>query len=164
MKTHYFLLILIMLTASCGFHLRGSQTATVTGISSIAITNTTASETASAVTVQLEASGSTIVTVADKPEYYLQLSDQVINKSVLSVSPITGKVTEYQLTLTVNMSVTDANQAGLLTGQSIRVTRDYTFDDSAVLGSVADQHKIEQEMIQQAASQIVRRLGALVQK
>ena len=164
MKTHYFLLILIILTASCGFHLRGSQTATVTGISSIAITNTTASETASAVTVQLEASGSTIVTVADKPEYYLQLSDQVINKSVLSVSPITGKVTEYQLTLTVNMSVTDANQAGLLTGQSIRVTRDYTFDDSAVLGSVADQHKIEQEMIQQAASQIVRRLGALVQK
>lgn len=164
MKTHYFLLILIILTASCGFHLRGSQTATVTGISSIAITNTTASETASAVTVQLEASGSTIVTVADKPEYYLQLSDQVINKSVLSVSPITGKVTEYQLTLTVNMSVTDANQTGLLTGQSIRVTRDYTFDDSAVLGSVADQHKIEQEMIQQAASQIVRRLGALVQK
>jgi LPS-assembly lipoprotein len=164
MKPHYFLLILIMLTASCGFHLRGSQTATVTGISSIAITNTTASETASAVTVQLEASGSTIVTVADKPEYYLQLSDQVINKSVLSVSPITGKVTEYQLTLTVNMSVTDANQTGLLTGQSIRVTRDYTFDDSAVLGSVADQHKIEQEMIQQAASQIVRRLGALVQK
>lgn len=164
MKTHYFLLILIMLTASCGFHLRGSQTATVTGISSIAITNTTASETASAVTVQLQASGSTIVTGADKPEYSLQLSDQIINKSVLSVSPITGKVTEYQLTLTVNMSVTDANQAGLLTGQSIRVTRDYTFDDSAVLGSVADQHKIEQEMIQQAASQIVRRLGALVQK
>ncbi len=164
MKPHYVLLILIMLTASCGFHLRGSQTATVTGISSIAITNTSASETASAVTAQLQASGSTIVTGADKPEYSLQLSDQIINKSVLSVSPITGKVTEYQLTLTVNMSVTDANQTGLLTGQSIRVTRDYTFDDSAVLGSVADQHKIEQEMIQQAASQIVRRLGALVQK
>lgn len=164
MKPHYVLLILLMLTASCGFHLRGSQTATVTAISSIAITNTSASETAGAVTAQLQASGSTIVTGADKPEYSLQLSDQIINKSVLSVSPITGKVTEYQLTLTVNMSVTDANQTGLLTGQSIRVTRDYTFDDSAVLGSVADQHKIEQEMIQQAASQIVRRLGALVQK
>lgn len=163
MKIHYSLLLALLLTTSCGFHLRGSQTGTAIEIASIAVSDTTATGVGNEVRALLQGYGTTIAASPSEAEFGLQLTDQLLNKSVLSVSPIDGKVEEYQLTLTVRMTVTDASRTSLLSGQQIRVARDYAFDDEAVLGSVSEQRILEQEMIRQAASQIIRRLAALSQ-
>lgn len=163
MKLHYILLLtLVLLTASCGFHLRGSLPGSTT-IDSVSINDATASGVGAEVKALLEASGTDILPSPDNG-YGLRLTDQLLNRSVLSVSAVTGKVEEYQLTLTVGMTVTDPDGNELLSGQQIRVTRDYAFDDAAVLGSVTERRVLEQEMIRQAASQIVRRLNALARQ
>jgi LPS-assembly lipoprotein len=165
MKLHYSLLLaLLLLTTSCGFHLRGSQPGKATAISSIAISDISAAGVGTEVKALLRAYGTSITASVDDAEFGLQLADQLLNKTVLSVSAIDGKVEEYQLTLTVRMTVTRADKTELLTGQQIRVTRDYAFDDDAVLGSVSEQRLLEQEMTRQAASQIIRRLSALTRQ
>ncbi len=165
MKLQFSLLLaVLLLTSSCGFHLRGSQTVTTTAINGIAISDAAAAGVGNEVRTLLQTLGSTIITNADEAEYNLYLTDQLLNKSVLSVSAVTGKVEQYQLTLTVRMTVTNADQEDLLSSQQIRVTRDYAFNDAAVLGSVSEQRVLEQEMLRQAASQIVRRLNALAGK
>jgi LPS-assembly lipoprotein len=162
MKLHdYLLLAFLLLTTSCGFHLRGSESGTAIDISSITVSDASAVGVGNEVKALLQAYGTTIAASTSEAEFGLQLTEQLLSKTVLSVSPIDGKVEEYQLTLTVRMTVTDTNQTSLLSGQQIRVARDYAFDDEAVLGSVSEQRILEQEMIRQAASQIVRRLAAL---
>lgn len=162
MKLQFSLLLLaLLLTSSCGFHLRGSQSATSTTIARIAINDASATGVGNEVKIQLNDAGTTIVASPDGTEFTLSLAEQLLNKSVLSVSAITGKAEEYQLVLTVKMTVTGADQTELLSGQQIRITRDYAFNDEALLGSVSEQRLLEQEMIRQAASQIIRRLNAL---
>lgn len=153
------LLVLLLLTTACGFHLRGSVPG-AEGPSAVVINATGAPTVGDAVQTMLE-SGGTDTNPESKTAYRLLLSDQAIDRSVLSVSPVTGKVEEYQLTLTVNMAITDAEGKDILTSQPIRIARDFAFRDEAVLGSVAEQRVLEQEMINQAAAQIIRRLNAL---
>lgn len=130
----------------------------------ITIDDISASGVGTEVRALLEAAGTNVNPETAATAWRLNLREQLLNKSVLSVSPVTGKVEEYQLTLTVRMSVQDAGNTELLAGQSIRVSRDYAFDDEAVLGSVSEQRVLEQEMIRQAASQVVRRLDALARR
>jgi LPS-assembly lipoprotein len=108
----------------------------------------------------LESGGTTVYSQSQAPAYVLQLSEQSLTRNVLSVSAVTGKVEEYQLTLSARISIMDPDRNVLLAEQPVRVTRDFTFDDAAVLGSVQEQRLIEQEMTRQAATQIVRRLTA----
>lgn len=161
MKQMRFTLVLIslLLTAACGFHLRGSVPG-AEGPAAVVINSTGAPTVGDAVKTMLE-SGGTDTNPESQTAYRLLLSDQAIERSVLSVSPVTGKVEEYQLTLTVNMAITDSEGKDVLTLQPIRIARDFAFRDEAVLGSVAEQRVLEQEMITQAASQIIRRLNAL---
>lgn len=153
------LLFILLLTAGCGFHLRGSVPG-AEGPAAVVINATGAPTVGDAVRTMLE-SGGTDTNPESKTAYRLLLTDQAINRSVLSVSPVTGKVEEYQLTLTVNMAITHANGQDILTPQPIRIARDFAFRDEAVLGSVAEQRVLEQEMINQAAGQIIRRLNAV---
>jgi LPS-assembly lipoprotein len=163
MKLYYSLLLALLLltTSSCGFHLRGSQGYSVSGLETISLTDNSAPGVGAEVRSLLEASGTRIAPAGETGVYSLVVSEQYVNKAILSVSAITGKIEEYQLTLSVKMTLTDADQNELLSGQLIRITRDYAFDDEAVLGSVSEQRVLEQEMSRQAASQIVRRLAAL---
>ena len=162
MKLYYSLLLsLLLLTSSCGFHLRGSQDSGMSAISAIKLNDNGAPGIGAEVRSLLESSGTRITAPDETAPYSLVLTEQYLNKAILSVSAITGKIEEYQLTLTVKMTVADKDQNELLSGQLIRITRDYAFDDEAVLGSATEQRVLEQEMSRQAASQILRRLAAL---
>ena len=148
-----------LLLAACGFHLRGSQVQTAApSVPGVALVDATAEQVGTAVRAQLEAAGIPVVQAMGGAAYSLHLSGQTLDRSVLSVSAETGKVEEYQLTLRVSMSVVDSIENEVISGQPIQVTRDYPFDEQSVLGAVAEQRVLEQEMIQQAATQILRRL------
>jgi LPS-assembly lipoprotein len=162
MRLHNILLLMALLfVASCGFHLRGSQPGPTAGLSRITLTDANAASVSNEVRILLESGGMIVARENDLPGYRLHLADQAVTRSVLSVSPATGKVEEYQLTFSVLMSITDAQNNHLLTSQPVRIVRDYAFDDAAVLGSVQEQRMLEQEMTRQAASQIIRRLNAV---
>ncbi len=164
MRHPYIFLLTMVLVASCGFHLRGSQPQTSSDLASIYLSENRADDIAAEVRAQLRSAGTSIVTTRDKAEYLLRLSNESISQTVLSVSAATGRAEEFQLTLTVTMSVSDRQDNELIADQVIRLARDYTFDAEAVLGTASQQRILEAELVQQAAAQIIRRLHAVSRK
>ena len=159
------ILISILLTCitSCGFQLRGTQPNYLSNISTIHIIDDNASTVGSEIRSRLSLSGITITPTSEEAEYTLQLYNQSINESILSISATTGKVEEYKLLLTVRMTLTDGDKNARLTNQLIRINRDYAFDDRAVLGSENERQTLVDVMIRQAATQIIQRLITLTQ-
>jgi len=161
MKTQYLPIIFLLTLSACGFHLRGAQQSTAVTVEKVYVSTQAAGKVATAVKLQLPGAGSRVVASAADAGLTLELEKEYFDRSVLSVSPTTGKVEEYQLTLSVAMSVTDANGKTLLADEEIRLTRDYTFDEGAVLGKGEEEQVLRTEMIAQAAAQILRRLKAV---
>ena len=159
---HNFLIAILLISiSSCGFHLRGTQQGVETNISSVFVINANASAVSRQVRTQLSLSGIDITTSSGEAELSVQLSDPSIVQSILSVSAITGKVEEYQILLSVRMTVSDKARNERITNQLIRITRDYAFDDQAVLGSESERQSLVDEMTIQAAAQVIRRINTL---
>jgi LPS-assembly lipoprotein len=160
MKTQYLLVILLFTLSACGFHLRGSQQrAAAIVVSKVYVVNAGASTVTPIVKSQLAGAGATAVESIAKAEYTLTLEREYFEQTVLSVSATTGKVEEYQITLTLYMSVVDAKGVELLAGEPIRSVRDYTFDEDAVLGKFAEEQVLREELSRQAAAEILRRFN-----
>ncbi|MGK0297653.1 MAG: LPS-assembly lipoprotein [Gammaproteobacteria bacterium] len=153
--------VLLISMSSCGFHLRGTQQGVETNISSVYVIDANASAVGREVRKQLSLMGVGISSSSGEADFAVQLSDPSIVQSVLSVSAITGKIEEYQILLSVRMTVTDKEKNERITNQRIRITRDYAFDDQAVLGSESERQSLEDEMTIQAAAQVIRRINTL---
>jgi len=166
MRRLFPLLLPLLLLSACGFHLRGSRPqAEVDSVSSVYIRAERAADLAREVTAQLKDADIEVVADPDKAEYLLTLSNSRVERNVLSVNAQTGKAEEYQLLLTVKMSVARMSEvhAGgepLVADEAVQVERDYTFDEDAVLGKYSEEQVLEEEMTQLAANRIIRRLNA----
>lgn len=154
-------LFVIILTQGCGYHLRG-QSPQVKARSGYAIhISAAASRLADAVRAQLAGSDVTVEDGREGTDYTLTLHGEEFERQVLSVSPETGKVEEYQVVFTGRISISKAGGEDLVTNQVIRASGDYAFDEDAALGKFAEEETIREELINQAAAQIIRRLNTL---
>ena len=156
-----FILTLLLSVSACGFHLRGTQVNNQTKAYNLYVIDAGASSVGREVRTQLELSGTSLALASEGAEYTLQLFDQSVEQSVLSVSADTGKIEEYQIQLSVMMTLTDRDNTELLSNQPIQITRDYGFDEQAVLGSESERQLLLDEMTKQTATQIIRRLNTL---
>lgn len=163
MRLGILLLICISLfISSCGFHLRGSGQGGYSEISSLYISDSNASDIGENIRSQLSLSGTEITSSSGAARYALRLYGYNVNQSVLSVSALTGKVEEFQLSMSVRMTLSDGENNELLSDQLIRVTRDYAFDERTVLGSESERALLIDEMSRQTASQIIRRMVTVI--
>jgi len=163
MRTNYFLISLLLFLTACGFHLRGSQEALSLNISNVYIQAVNAARLAAQVRSDLSASDVTFSTTPTSADYVIRLANESLHKSILSVSPVTGKVEEYQLEFSAFLSISKGEES-LLSNKEIRMVRDYTFDEDAVLGKASEEEVLNQELIGQAASQIIRQIQIVVNK
>ncbi|NNE37585.1 MAG: hypothetical protein HKN08_04705 [Gammaproteobacteria bacterium] len=164
LKTNISVLVLILipvLTASCGFQLRGSTPGAETTLTRLYLTESEPSPVADKLRFQLETGGTDLVNDRELAQYRLRLQAYNVEQTVLSVSAITGKAEEYQLQLTIRLTVTDQEDSTVIDNRLIRISRDYAFDDTAVLGSVTERDVLINEMTDLAATQIVQVLNTL---
>ena len=105
--------------------------------------------------------GSVSRTAGGGSDYVLSIHAEEFARQVLSVSPATGKVEEYQVILTGRISISKTGAEELVTDQSISVSGDYAFDEDAALGKFAEEETIREELVEQAAARIIRRLNTL---
>jgi LPS-assembly lipoprotein len=159
MKTQYLLILLLFFMTACGFHLRGSQKSVATVSARVYVVNDGANSVAAVVRSQLEDAGATSVKEAEKAEYTLRLEDETFEKTVLSVSASTGKVEQYQIALSLSITITDAQGVELLLHEPITSVNDYTFDENAVLGKFAEEKLLREELGRDVAADILRRLS-----
>ena len=154
-------LLLIGLSA-CGFQLRGTKLQALQD-ANIYVQSSGAKTLASQVKQQLLDAGVEPVTTASAADYVVSLSNESFDTKVLSVSPTTGKVEEYEVTYTALLKITNRNEKTTATAESISATRDYTFDDGSVLGKVKEESVLKKDIAKQVAASVLRRLRAAVQ-
>jgi len=165
MNLRIIILILISILSACGFHLRGHQEAAPTSsTSSIVLNSISAPAVTAELTSILALNGTKVVRKSDSAEYILTISNESFNRDVLSVSAETGKVREYQLTLRVVMAVSDTSGKSLVDNEPISVTRDYTFDDTSILGKSNEELDLRKDLVRQVSMQIVRRYNAVTSR
>lgn len=150
-------LAVIMLLAGCGFHLRGSQPLPFESIYVGAPAN---SELGAALRRSIRASGGT--RIADSPqeaEAVLAVVGENREKIILTLDTA-GRVREFQLRYRFVFRVHDQKGKDLLPQSEIVLTRDFTFNDSALLAKEQEEALLYADMQNDLVQQIVRRLAA----
>ena len=167
MKTRCLIILLVFSLSACGFQLRGYNPKKARGggasraqVTNVYVNEVDASVVATRVIDQLSTGGSKIVQEPGKAKYILKLESEKFVQNVLSVSATTGKVEEYQLSLSLYLSLREASGKELVTREQIRFSKDYTFDEDAVLGTFEEEEALNQELIGLAADEIVRRVNS----
>ncbi|CAN5705529.1 hypothetical protein BH18PSE1_BH18PSE1_07300 [soil metagenome] len=153
-------LAIILCGNGCGFHLRGSSPVALR-FSGVFVESAGAPRVAAQLQRQLQYNG---VALTGKPalaEAVVTLRGERFEQRVLSVDPRTGKVREFELAYRVELMVADAKGHSLLAAQSIDLLRDYTFDETAALAKSDEEQLLRQEIIQDAAATVLRRLETI---
>lgn len=99
--------------------------------------------------------------VDDAAAPVLSVLKEHMESQVLSVRTTTAKAAEYQLRYTVEFDVRDGAGQPLLAPQTLRLTRDYTFDSTRVLAKEHEERELLRELARDAANQIIRRMGRM---
>ena len=153
---------LILLLAGCGFHLRGS------GMDDVALTDMPmiylqSGNPQSGMLEELQRrgklQGANFTQESSAAELALNITSENFDRRVLSVGT-TGKVREYELHYAVTYTVLDKEGVEKLANR-ISLVRDYRFDETRVLGKEAEEKQLRQDMVRDAAQQIMRQLRAL---
>lgn len=161
MRTIRFLifgLVPALFITACGFHLRGSmeQFSGLPALYLPAGTTGLAGELRSAA----RSSGARLVESREEAQAVVILSAENLERQVRSVGS-TGKVREFELVYTVSFEVQDSQGKALADTQTLRLTRDFVFDETQVLGKEAEETVLRQGLQRDAAGQILRRVQAL---
>jgi len=155
----------------CGFHLRGS----VTLPEQMATTYIQDSNPASLISSKLKRAliknnvnvidgfNETNINTGKTPGTsiaVLQLTNENFNQRQLSSGSST-LIKEYELNYAITFSLRNQNNKTLLSTQTIKVTREQTFDETQVLAKTTEQDKMKKEMIRDAIRQMLRRLQSI---
>jgi len=159
MKRRTFLaLSCALLAAGCGFQLRRYDG---TPFATLFIDAAPGNAVAQRLRTLLAANGKTRLTAtAAEAEAVLKLTRDDRSKTILSLSGA-GRVTEYRLGRLISYSVTGRDAQVLAESETIELTRDLTYDDSQLLAKSAEETLLYNDMDDNAARRILRRLQAL---
>ena len=155
-----FILAPLLALAACGFQLRG--TIGTTGFQRIGLNGPAASLVTDELRNQLELSG--VTTTAADPRYRLDIGAERFDRSIVSVSAATGKAEEYRIELSLTFSARNAKGDFLLTDETISLSREYLYDETAVLSEDNEEALIREDLAGQAAIRIIRRLEAAIRR
>jgi LPS-assembly lipoprotein len=87
----------------------------------------------------------------------LRILHEEFGRRVLTVA-VTGKAREYELFYTVDFEVSGADGKQLLSHQSQTLTRDFTFDETQLLGKTNEEDLLHGEMRREMVQRILRRI------
>jgi LPS-assembly lipoprotein len=152
------LLILLMslLLAGCGFHLRGQEgmpfetlylNATNPGTPFIAELRR-----------NLEANKVKLVNNAEQADVVLNIVTEFPEKQILTLRS-SGRVNEFSLRYRVSLRAYDLKQQDWIPAEDIVLHRDFTFDDTKILAKEAEEALLYQSMRTDMVQLIIRRLS-----
>lgn len=154
-------LLMTLLIAGCGFHPRGSVTR-LTDLGSIYVDASRNISISEAVEEALIEAAFELAVNRDEANILLRLSDEKQAERVVSVKS-TGRVSELELSHTVNMLIAESSGGGAPSyqpGQTfnrVEVIREYTYDETGVLGKENEARILRAEMEEELVRQIVLR-------
>jgi LPS-assembly lipoprotein len=150
------LLVVMPCFHGCGFHLRGTQAASLPpalAVMRVTVEGSRAAHDPLLVAMQNALRTQAGVTLTTDEVPTLILSDERIESRVLSVGN-TGKVNEYLIRYIVGFRVNAADGRPLTEPQAVALQRDYTFDQR-------EEEELRRALREDAVQQILRRLARI---
>jgi len=159
------LVCMALLTVSCGFQLRGSQSVRLPPDLKVMRIVMGAGYPPLLVEVRNSLRVLGQVRVTDDIKATVPVLNILREQSVSEVLSVdsTGRINAYLLNYRIDFSLTGADGKNLLPAQSIKLQREYTFDRLNVLATERQAEFLQNEMRRDAAQQILRRLASLNQ-
>jgi len=108
---------------------------------------------------QLQANGVVVSAQGGPESMTLVIDSQRVYREPLTISQ-DARVREYVLYFEVRYGLQDRFGEEVLANQSIRLSREYQFDEQAILGGRREEEFLEQDLSRQMAAQLVRQLSA----
>ena len=147
----------VALLSGCGFHLRGPQ---ALDFATVHINVPEQSEFGAQLRRLIATTGTTRVEEdAARAEARLQILANDRGREILSLTGA-GKVREYQLVQALRFQLLDRAGKALIPPTNLSARREYTFDDSQVLGKEQEEALLYRDMQNDLVQQLMRRLGA----
>lgn len=159
LMTRIFVGLLLLSLSACGFHLRGNVVMPAS-LSSIYVEDAHASRITPVLQQLLRSNDVELAPDAASAKAVLVINGERFERRVLSVGG-TGKAQEFALQYTVQFSLLDQSQQIMLGQQHIQLERDLRFDETAVLAMSSQEAQRNQDMLQDAAQQILRRIQSV---
>lgn len=161
LRSLYLVILVSVLLCSCGFHPRGSVTR-LTNLGSIYVDAEQGLGIAEPVREALIDAAFTLADNRDEADILLRLTQESQNERVVSVKS-NGRISELELSHAISMLI--AQSAGdeppaYQIGQPlnrIEVNREYTYDETGVLGKENEARILREEMEEELVRQIVLR-------
>jgi LPS-assembly lipoprotein len=151
------LLLATLVLTACGFHLRGSFSLPY---DTIYIALPESNMVRATLKRNIEASTKTrVVNEAKEAQAVMTVISDVPVKNILSINSA-GRVAEYELVRTFTYRLADNKGNELAPTSTIRVRRDVTYSDSAVLSKEAEENLLWRDMETDLVQQLLRRLAA----
>jgi LPS-assembly lipoprotein len=148
-----------LLLAGCGFHLRGQVTLPPKLSTPYIETDDRYSLLYAALVERLRAAGAEPASDAASASAVIRLHQDDTGRDLLSVTA-DNKPGEYEVYYAAEYSVTSGADE-LLARQQLRLTRDYGYDESAVLAKEHEEQVLRVALAGEIADLILRRLAAL---
>jgi LPS-assembly lipoprotein len=159
---HPFLAVVVLALAfasGCGFHMRGRTPLPEVMAHPYVDASDRFSVLYAALLVQLRAAGATPVSNAAEASGIIRLHVDSTGREILSVTA-DNKPGEYEVFYTAEFSVM-SGATELLPRQRVRLTRDYGYDETAVLAKEHEEQSLRIALAEEIAALILRRLAAL---
>jgi LPS-assembly lipoprotein len=155
------LVLATLLISACGFHLRGAYSLPFDTIY-IALPEST--DLRAVIKRNVEASSQArVVDSANEAQAILSVVADTQVKKILSLNSA-GRVREYQLIRNFAFKVTNPKGGEFLPLSAISISREMTFDDSAVLSKEAEEVLIWRDIQTDLVQQLLRRLSTAHQR
>ena len=152
-------MVLLSLLAGCGFHLQNAFTIPTEMERTYIATEDRHSLFYRELRRQLQAAGMQLADVPGDTTATLTISVDETNQRVLSVS--TRNVpTEYEVYYSIEYGV-DSGDTNLLMRQFITLTRDYTYDETLVLGKAREELLLREAIVKDLVRIVLKQLGTL---
>lgn len=155
------LVVIAILCSACDFYLRGP---TGLKISSLYLQSELADRVTSEVKRLLAEAGIPLAASAKEAHVVVYLRHEILERRVLSVSAISGKLEEIELNYRVEMEARRPEGIVVLKKQLLSLLRDYSFETTAVLAMGAEEEVLREELFQDLVAQVIRRLTTLREK
>lgn len=152
-------LILALALTACGFHRQGVRPLSPVMKVTYVDARDDRSDFLRGLSSALEANGATLAATRDSATAVLNVERDETGQRVLSVSA-RNTPTEYEIYYTVTYSVT-ANGEELLAPRTLTLTRDYSFNEEALLAKQHEEEFLREALARDLVSQVMRSLASL---
>ena len=153
------LMIGAMMLSACGFHLQGREPLPAALATAHVVAQDDQTDFVQGLRRALLTSGGKLTEQSEKATGTVRVHKDEYTRKIISVSA-NNIPREYEVTYTVEFSV-DGTAGELLPSQKVSVTRDYSFDETALLAKENEEAILREGMARDLVAIVMRRLSAI---